>query len=167
MIYDAVERAHSILDANFSTKMAALLTAKSLTTGYVSTVTVVKRRTAIHEAAKGSVDLATTPRIGVYAGEAVTQAKIHDSRDSMVMMVMEYVARGSDEDKLAIQSEVAAEAIMQCVDLMSGDTAVIGAGESLGETTVEIARTSHASGQAYAQDIVTVIAPVVSRDTGL
>ncbi|KKM17657.1 hypothetical protein LCGC14_1673590 [marine sediment metagenome] len=167
MIYDAVERVHAILEANFATDMAALLTAKSLTTGYVSTVTVVKRRTAIHEAARGDVNLATGPRIGVWSGAAVTQAKIQDGRDSIVMVTMEYVARGSDEDILAIQSEVAAEAIMMSVDVMHGVNAAIGAGLPIGETTVEIMRSSHASGQDYAQDIVTVVTPIVSRDIGL
>lgn len=166
MIYDAVERAYSILTANFATDMAALLTAKSLSGN--STVTVVKRRSAEHEAANQDANLATTPRIGVWAETAVTQAKMQDDRrDSIVMVTMEYVCRGTDEDTIAIQAEIAAEAIMMSVDAMSGDTSVIGASEDTGETTVELRRTSHATGQQYAQEVVQVISPIVDRDIGL
>lgn len=135
MIFDAVERAYDVVNANFAADFAALATAKGVT-GLALTATIEKRQTAERFIALQ----APGPTIGVWGRGTVTQAKVGTGwRDNVSSVVLDYYCTGTDPVLVAKQAELAAEALLRAIDRLpgSGDL-VFGAGELRGSVTVEL-----------------------------
>lgn len=165
MIFDAVKRAHEILAANFAADLNALITAKSLT-GAVSATTVFDRLGSDSFAADVTF---TTAGLGVYwGGQAQTQARHQDLRESVVWVEAEYYARGDDPAVLAKQAELAAEAVLRSVDRMGGDGSVLGAAEQRNSVTIQGPRLAYLKdGEKSYEDQVIVRFPMIDEDQGL
>jgi hypothetical protein len=162
MLYDAIERVGTVVEANFGTDMTALVAAKG-EAGLVKTAVVYKRRPA--EAFHEKVTYAQ-PGIGVYGDTVHTQARRDDIRDSTIVLILDYFARGRDPDLLEKQIELAAEALLQSIDAVL-DSSVIGGGELEGSITALFSNLALAEeGQDY-EDRVMLRFPIRDRDTGL
>lgn len=164
MIYDVVEAVSDVVVLFFGPKLAALATAKQHQE-IVQSATVYPRRRAVDFAAKDGAEL---PAIGVYSlGNTLTNARRQDLRDSLVTVVLDYFARGKDSEALVVQAELAAEAMVGCVDKVYGSAVgVFGAGEA--EASVLVTMFDVAPyGEEYYEQRVTVRFEVNERDTGL
>ncbi len=134
MIYDAIERTITIVDANFTTDLQALVAAKGVT-GVYTDVKVYGRRRAqqfweLME--KDGVDAG----IGIYPQQFDTPAEFVMRRHSRHQIVIEYYAVGKDPDALAVQMELAAEAILRSIDRLivaGGSSGIIAVGEEDGD----------------------------------
>lgn len=163
MIYDAVEKAYEIVLANFATDMAAVVAAKSETV-FSTTATIEKRQSAEKYIALG----APKPTLGVVGRGAVSQAKVGSGwRDNVSSVTLDYFCNGSDPVKVSKQAELAAEALLRCIDKMpnsGGGAVVFGAGELRGSITIEFsdAYEKDGSGSWYRRAQVTF--PLTDRD---
>lgn len=165
MILDAVNIACAQVTAQFEAKMAALIAAKGVV-GADPAVTVYPRRAAEIFA---PLEDATLPGIGIYCVKVRTQAKVQGARDSTPSLVFDYFARGPDAEALALQCELAAEALLQVIDGLAipGGDGLWEAGALEGSVDVAIQGSSHIEGQDVYEDRVLVTCPVEFRDTGL
>lgn len=163
MIYDQVEQAFAIANANFATDMAALVAAKSIV-GLTTTATFIKRQDA--EIAKALN--ATPPFVGVVALRAATQAKDQGKRDTLGQLAYDYYASGADPLKVAKQAELAVEALLQSVDRLAGSgSGVFGAGELSGSIEIEMTDGFEEGDNGLYFRRGTVRFPIWDRDTGL
>lgn len=165
MIYDAVEHAITTAKANFSADLSALASAKN-ESGVISDVTVHGRldATEFHS----EVDR-LAPGLGIYGNGASTQAKHPDIRESVVTLFFDYYAIGADATDLGKQVELAAEAILQTVDAMTGGSAgIINAGGADGSVSVTVLPITRIKGgkKTYEGRCVVQV-PAQERDTGL
>jgi hypothetical protein len=115
VLYDAVEQVFTVLNTNFATDFAALLTQKGLTgLGLVTTANIVKRQDA-EDFVRFRV---TTPTIGILGLDSASRAKDQGKRDNRNIISVDYFATGSETDgpKVQKQVELAAEAIHKSVD---------------------------------------------------
>lgn len=165
MIFDAVERAYAIAfgGGKFSADLAALIAAKA--PGLDSTVNIYKRQRAETFIALGG----SLPGLGIWATASLTQARVGTGwRDVVTEVVYDYYCvYAGDSDapvKAAKQAELAAEALLKCVDALpgSGDS-VYGAGELRSSVRIE-------TSDGYLQDSAgwfrraKVIFPLTDRD---
>lgn len=165
MLYDAIEQAFAVIDANFDADFAALITQKSLGgLGLTTTAMKIKRQTAEIFVAKR----ASKPTIGVYGIRASTRAKDQGKRDSRNVIAVDYFATGIEADgaKVQKQVELAAEALLKSVDRLVGGTGggVFGAAVQDDDITVELSE-AYVEGEAPAYiGVATVTFPVDDRD---
>lgn len=166
MLYEAIERAAAVVTANFSTRIAALATAQSLT-GLDTTATVFKRRDAADLAAQDAGG--GHPVIGIYGLGVRTNAKRQTVRDSRCRIVLDYYARGKDAVKVEQQCELAMEALCGCIDQMgiNDPTGTFGAGEGQGDIDGKILRLAQVTGEIWYEERVMVEYTQWERDTGL
>lgn len=157
MIYDAVEDVASILAANFSTDLAALATAHSVTVD--STVTVKKRQGVENLVARGTL----LPCLGVVGADASTQAVFQGTRDATVTITCDYYATGTDADVLAAQADLVAEAILLTVDRL-WPTIGVGAGEADRSIAISLTGAFEPPDENTFSRRVTVTFPVIVRD---
>jgi len=160
---DVIEAAASVVTANFTTLLTALAAAKGVTLD--PTITVYKRQNANLFAA---LKTTTLPGVGIYGLGAQTNARRQDLRDSSVLTVFDYFARGPDPAALLVQGELAAEVLLMCIDRLGGSAVgVYGAGEATLSVQVSIAPAVRAAGETYYEENVLVQFLVDERDTGL
>lgn len=133
MVFDAIEAAYTIVLANFATDMATLATAKAVTCE--TQANIIKRQSAeIYVYLRAAL-----PAIGIWALRVATQAKGQNGRDNETTLVLDYYATGYDPRVVAVQVELAAEALMISVDkLTPGSGGVFGAGELPGAVRIEL-----------------------------
>lgn len=162
MIFDAVQRAHTVTATNLATDLAALCTAKSVTNP--GTITLVKRQKAETFIALGS----PLPALGIYGLRAVTQAKDQGKRDSLVTVVWDFYIEGTDPTLIAKQAELVAESVLRTVDRLaaSGD-GLYGAGELAQSVTVEMSDNYQEAEELKWFQRAVVTAPVHDRDEGV
>lgn len=165
-MYDAVERAVAVLTANFDADMAAIVTDRAV--AVTAQVATVYKRREWSVFAELSTFSQAAPGIGVYATEATTNAKRQNERDWTVSVVAEYYARGPDPAKLAVQAELAVEAILRSVDRMNEGllgSRILDAGGPANSVSVECSRTAHLeSGDRYYEELAKVTFPVVDQE---
>lgn len=124
VLYDQVETAYTVLNANFAADYAALLTAKGVTGP--GTVKIVKRQSVVTALRYGVL----APLMGVVSLAAQTQAKDQGKRDTRGLVAYDLYISGSDPALVAKQVEIGAEACMRSVDrLAASGLGVFGAGE--------------------------------------
>jgi len=137
VIYDAIEKAYEIVNANFATDMAAVIASKS-EAGLTATAAIEKRQDIKKSIALG----AAKPTISIWGRGADTQAKVGTGwRDNVSSVIMDYFCNGTDAVKVAKQAELAGEALMRCVDKMpnsGGSGVVFGAAEMVGSARVDL-----------------------------
>lgn len=141
MIYDAVEQAYAVAatGSKFSTDLAALIAEKGVA-GLSSGASIYKRQRAETFVALGGA----LPGLGVWARNVFTNAKVGTGwRDNVTEVVYDYYclyASGADAPvKAAKQAELAAEALLRCVDALPGSGLVVfGAGELRASVRVEM-----------------------------
>lgn len=168
MIFDAVVRAHAVLNTNFAADLVALISAKGVA-GAVSATTVLLRRGSDSFAEDATP---ATARLGVYwSGDAQTQARRQDERHSTVWVEAEYYARGSDPDVLSQQTELAAEAVVHSIDRMNEGlqgSRILDAGGPEGSVSIRGPRLANIkAGEKSYEDQVIVRFPVMDEDIGL
>ena len=163
MIRDAVERAYTVVNANFATHLAALLTAASLP---ALSPKVFKRRKAERFYAH------TTCGVGVYHEGGTTSRRKPGAasgagiRDSRPMIVLDFYLRGTDESDVEEQTEVAIQALLRSIDAIP-TTGVFSAGDALGSVTWEIVSTPLEEERTVPEMRALVRFPVTVRETGL
>lgn len=123
MIYDLVERAYTVLAANFATDYTALLTEKTVSSP--GTVKIVKRQ-KVETALRYGV---LPPLMGVISIAAQATAKMQTRRDTQGLVAYDFYLTGTDPAVVAKQVEIAAEAALKSVDRLAGAGGVFGAGE--------------------------------------
>lgn len=163
MLYDPIEQFWDVLNDNFATDMAALVTAKGVT-GLTTTATIIKRHSAEDIIARR----ATQPTIGFVPTTFRTQAKDQGKRDTRAVLEVVYVATGEDPAKVGKQVELALESILRSVDRLAGNGGgVFGAAVEEGSIDGELSD-YYGEGQApnYYQ-IGTLRIPVDDREDGL
>lgn len=165
MIYDAIERAFAIANANFATDLAALETAKSVDID--ATVTLYKRQMA-----ELFADEDNLPGLGVYGTTTTSHAARGPSgsahRDSQNNVVFDYYAVGTDAETLSIQVELAAEALVGLFDkMLGGSQGIIDAGAAENSILVQISPVAQIEGSKNFERRVTVSGPIEDRDSGL
>src|SRR4029077_3764328 len=104
MIFDAIEQAYVVANANFTSDLAALATAKGVTVN--TACNFVTRQDADIFVARGLA----LPACGIIADPArdtQTQGKDQTKRDSEVGLVFDYYAVDTDLVKVAEQAELA------------------------------------------------------------
>lgn len=129
-LYAITEAVASALSANFQTHMTAVVNDAGLT--LPTSATVYKR-----ERAPSILERHETPGIGVWIQNAQAGAVRTSHRDWYATVMVDYVATGTDRADLGAQMELAAEAIMRCLDALgSGNDQFYGAGEEAEGTAV-------------------------------
>jgi len=164
VIYDAVEKAYEIILANYATDMTAVIASKAGLTGISNAATIEKRQDV-----RKSIKLgAAKPTISVQGRRADTQAKVGSGwRDSVSSIVLDYFCNGADPVKVAIQAELAGEALMRCVDKMpnsGGAGTVFGAAEMVGSALVELSDGYEKDGAGKWYRTARVTFPITDRD---
>lgn len=157
MFYDAIERSYTVIDANFATDMAAIVTAKSETV-VATTATVYKRRIG-----SGLAEDDTTA-IAIYAITSTTDSKRQGRRDGRINMVWEYWCYGTDPDVVSITVELAIEALLMSIDKLIGGDSVMGAGEREGSVIVDPSNLAKLDGSDLYEDFCRIRFPIVDRD---
>jgi hypothetical protein len=167
MLYDAIETVYAVVLANFATDLAALASAKGVT--ITTTADIIKRQRAETFVAFGKG--VTSPAIGIFSIRGLTQAKWQTQRDTDCTVVCDYYARSADPSALAIQAELAAEALLKSMDRI-WPTAAGGAGEGDRSVTIEmtdayVETVSSETETARWEHRAMVTFTVQVRDTGL
>jgi hypothetical protein len=164
VIYDAVEKAHEIILANYATDMAAVIASKAGLTGIVATATIEKRQDVRKSITLG----AAKPTISIWGRGADTQAKVGTGwRDNVNAVLLDYFCNGTDPVAVAIQAELAAEALMRCVDKMpnsGGSGGVFGAAEMVGSARVDLSDGYEKDGAGKWYRTARVTFPLTDRD---
>lgn len=157
MIYDAIEAAYTVVNANFATDYAALAATKGV--AIVTPVGIIKRQKADIFVPLG----ATLPAIGIYGVSGTTQVKDQGKRDTICALAFDFYDRGTDPVALAKQAELAAEALLQSIDRM-WPTAAGGAGEGDGSITITLADGYDETAELKYERRATITFPLVDRD---
>ena len=166
MIYDALERAHAIADANFTTDFDVLVTAKSLA-GLDTSIRLYKRQMA-----ELFADEEELPGLGVYGTTTTTHSPRGPSgsahRDSQNNIVYDYYAVGDDPEILSQQVELAAEVLAGLFGKMLGGTEdILDAGAPENSILVQLSPVAQIEGSKNFERRVTVSGPIEDRDSGL
>lgn len=114
MFYEAIARAEEVIALRFATDFAALVTAKSISQTLTSTVTLYKVPAAVFGLGRA------LPGLGIYTPRASTGAKAQGAREAQVALVLDYLARVQTAELAHLQAQVAAEALMKCIDRFAG-----------------------------------------------
>lgn len=165
MIWDAVEGCYTIINANFATEMAAVIAAKGLgALGLQDTATAQKRLRVAQLVSMRK----PYPALGVYSIGTLTGAKNQRRRTNLVRIGVDYWAQLNDAEKVAQQAELAAEAVMRCVDLIwQAAGGVYGAGEGQFSTTLEMLATEPLKGAQHWGSGFRLLVPVNQQDDNL
>lgn len=169
MTYDVIERINTIFAANFASDMSALVTAKGLTgQGIDETVVVYPRRRGQQFVTKMAEDNVTAG-IGCHARGFVSNAKFSGRRHTTHRVAVEYWALNTSAVALALQLELAGEAVLSCIDRLlasGGSTGIIGVGEEdqEGITGTWGGLSWNEDQTDYFSDFLEVVFTCVSRD---
>jgi len=109
MLFDALERVYTVVNANFNADLTTLAGLKSVT---AFSAAIVKRETA--EVMRNKYQ--AFPAIGIYAIEAVTQMAdggLGGKRDATVMVGADLVIVGTDPVLVQEQIELGAEVLVK------------------------------------------------------
>jgi hypothetical protein len=170
MMFDVVEVAATIVTANFATAFATLAVAKTVPNLTIPAV-VEKRQDAEIAVSLGALgtDLRNqVPIIGIWGKKATTQAKNQSRRHNACILVFDWYMRGADPVVMGKQTEIAAEALLQCVDLLAGaGSGIYGGGETPGSVTIDFTQGYDQSIQPNYDRRVTLTFAVQQLDTGL
>ncbi len=136
MLFDAIERAYTVVNANYNTDVNTLLTAKGVT---VFTAQVLKRETAEIMKAKNQ----TLPAVGIYAIDAETQMAdggLGGKRDSLVQVGADLVIVGTDPVLIQEQVELGCEVLVKelCERVPNGTTTTFAGGLQRGSVKVSM-----------------------------
>ena len=163
MLFDAIERAWTVVNANFQTDFTALLSAKGVTGLTVSSI--VKRETAEMMIAKGLTD----PCIGIYGqGARTNMAKggLGGLRDALCAVVAELVIVSGDPAVAQQQAELGAEVLVKemCDRIANSPSTTFGGG--LEDQSVDVQLSDGYTDQQAPNYIVvaTVTVPIWDRD---
>lgn len=110
MLFDAIERAWTVVNANFQTDFTALLTAKGVSG--LTIAAIVKRETAEKMIARGLAE----PCIGIYGQSAKTSfadGGLGGKRDSLCNIIADLVIVGTDPAIAQAQAELGAEVLVK------------------------------------------------------
>lgn len=162
MLFDALERVYTVVNANFNTDLNTLAVAKGV---MAFTATVIKRQTAAMTIAKA----ATKPTIGIYSISAQTQMAdggLGGKRDSLCIVAADLVITGPDAGLVQKQIELGAEVLVKAMTdrVPQGTTTTFAGGLARQSVTVDI---SDGYTDAQAPDyigVATVTVPVWDRD---
>lgn len=163
MIRTAVDRVFSVLQTNFNTDFASIATAAGVA---AVTADFYKRQSAERFANKTSVG------IGVYqVGGSTSRRKPGAApgagiRDTTVDVMVDWYIRGSDDELVAQQTEIAVEAILRSVDRMP-DAVVWFAADGSANVTWDIERAALVDDGGIIEERALVRFPVIVRETGL
>ena len=166
MIFDAVETAYTVVNANFDTKLAALVAAKGVS-GTLAGAKKFKRQNAeTYVELNATIRDGTEAGLGVYGLQAVTQAKSQTQRYTDTTVGADYYCRGTDPAVLAKQAELAAEALLGCIDAM-WPTAEGGAGEGDKSISITMSAGYEETQTPKYEHRAVVTFTLTDRDTGL
>ena len=163
MIRDAVERVYSVVNSNFATQLATLLTAASLP---ALTPMVFKRRSAERFYAHTACGVGVYHEGGTTSRRKPGAASGSGIRDSRPILVLDFYLRGTTEADVEQQTEVAIQALLRSVDAIP-TTGVFSAGDGPGSVTWEIISTPLSEDRTMAESRALIRFPVVVRETGL
>ena len=164
MIHQVVNRVHTVVVDNFDTIFATLATAAG-TTGL--TPTKYKRVSADrfkHRTANG---------LGIYQeGGATTRRRPGAGsnaaiRDTRVVVVLDWYLRHTKEDVISLQTEVAIQTALRCIDLLPNGTDIVHAAEGDEAVTWSIERDSLSEDTRVATERALIRFPCWHRETGL
>jgi hypothetical protein len=164
MLFDAIERAYTVVSANFNADFTSLCSLKGVaTTGFPAAV--IKRETVEIMRRKGQ----TYPAVGVYAIRATTQMAdggLGGKRDANCAVGADLVIVGTDPVLVQEQIELGCEVLVKalCERIISGAATTYAGG--LQKDSVEIDITDayeEEQGQNYLA-IGTVRLPIFDRD---
>lgn len=163
MLFDCVERAYTVTAANFATDLTALLTAKSVAA--LSGTLVIAKRSSAESHKKWNGD---PPYLDIRGLRAATVANDQGKRDSICELEWDFYLEGSNPSLIAKQAELAAEAVLQTIDVLaeSGD-GLVGAGEEWRSITVEMSDGNMEAKEDLYWHRAVVRAPVFDRDEGV
>lgn len=165
MLFDAIERAWSVVNTNFQADWNALATAKSVANTGFTAVTIVKRESADSMIARAL----TEPCIGIYGlgGQTqMAQGGVGGMRNTLNRVVADLVNVGSDPVLIQKQVELGIETLVKCLTdrVANGPTQTFGGGVEL--LSVEYEITDAYKDQAAPNYICvgTVTVPIWDRD---
>lgn len=172
MIHEAIDRVHTTLKDNFNTDYAAALPAGgpaltlATTGGLQSTGDFFKRLAA------EVFGRSTQFGIGVYqdpSGGRTNARRPGGIRDTTVVVLVDFHIRGDNPDDVAVQTEVAIDAIVRSADRMleADANGVRAAGAERDSIAWDVDRTPLWDDVRIPQERAKVRIPMVVRDTGL
>ena len=163
MIREAVERAFTVVTANFQTDFAALATAASLV---APTADLYKRRSAERFHAHTACGLGVYHEGGATSRRRPGAATGSGLRDSRPVIVLDFYLRDADEADAVELGELAIQALLRSVDEFP-ESPVWGAGDPRDSVTWEVIDTPLTEDRATAEFRALVRIPVMVRETGL
>ena len=164
MIRKVVDRVHSVVDTNFNTFFATLASEAGVP---ALTPTRFKRLSA------DRFKLRVQNGIGVYhEGGATTRRRPGAGssaaiRDTRVDMVLDWYLRSTKESEIAVQTELAIRASLQCIDLLPDGTNIVHAAEGDEAIRWVIERDSLSEDTRVATERALIRFPCWHRETGL
>lgn len=165
MIRRAVERVYSVVSANFNTDFAALAAAAGVP---AVTADFYKRLAAPGFWRK------TTAGVGVYHGSGASERRKAGAaagsgvRDTRVDVVLDWWIRGHEPDVLAVQTEIAIDALVRSIDRVPDEASgVWSAADARDSITWTIERSTLTDEGRIATERAIVVCPLRVRDTGL
>ena len=165
MIYDAIERVYTVLNANLLTDWNALLTSNSLTT--IASLTIRKREDAEKMRANGVAF--TTPAIGIYGLHFNTNfadGGLGGKRDSLNRISADLVIVGTDGALIQKQVELGAQALVKgmCERVIQGGSLTFGGGIERGSVSGDFeSGYMDEQGSSYIS-LATVTVPIWDRE---
>lgn len=162
MLFDALERVYTVVNANFNTDLATLCAAKGVT-GF--SATIVKRETAEIMRAKYQA----FPAIGLYAIGAATQMAdggLGGKRDADCDVAADLVLVGTDAALLQAQGELGAEVLVKemCERVPQGANTTFAGGLQRRSVQVAISDGYTDEQATNYMVLVTVRVPIFDRD---
>ncbi|HWO88454.1 MAG TPA: hypothetical protein VNL98_04815 [Gemmatimonadales bacterium] len=168
MIRKAVERVYDVVAANFNAEFATLAAAASVP---AVTADFFKRLAAER------FRLRTNAGLGIYQDGGRSQSSeggAPGSRlrmpGSWIVIVLDWEIAGDNEDTVALQTEIAVDAALRCVDRLvafDATSGVGGAATERGSFTWQIERTPKSKEGALPRERAIMRFPILARDTGL
>jgi hypothetical protein len=168
VIRKVIDRVHSIVSTNFNGDFSTLASAAGVPALTLAAGDFFKRLAAEVFAQKVAVG------IGYYQDGGATQAKrpgaaLSGIRDTTVVVVIDWYLSGDNPDDVAVQTEVALDALLRSIDRMLEPDAngVRAAGAERGSIVWEITRTPLIDDSRIATERAKLRVPFTVRDTGL
>lgn len=165
MIRRAVERVYSVVSANFNADFATLAAAAGVPP---VTADFFKRQAAPVFWKR------TTAGVGVYHGSGASERRKAGAaagsgvRDTRVDMVLDWWIRGDDPEMLAVQTEIAIDALVRSIDRVPDEASgVWSAADARDTITWTVERSTLSDAGRIATERAIVIFPLRVRDTGL
>lgn len=163
MIRRVIDRVHAIVSANFNTDFATLAAAAAVP---AITADFFKRQAAER------FSLRTSAGIGIYHDGGGTSRRRPGAasgsgiRDTRVEVVLDWYIRGSDEEDLGVQTELAIQAILQSIDRLP--TALVwSAGDRRESVSWTVHRTPLSDDSRIPEERAIVRVPMMVREEDL